>query len=108
MNAGEDWARQFQKNEAPESIEDTWVAAAEVVIAPADPVAAASCRLRVDKLLKEAGLAASRTEAERKIREGAVTINGAAVNSPNFELTSLNGFLLVRVGKRVKRVHLVS
>ena len=109
LKAEEDWARQFQKDEVPESIEDVSVPAAEVVIAAAEPEPNdASRRLRVDKLLKEAGLAASRTEAERKIREGAVTINGAAVNGPSFELSTQNGFLLVRVGKRVKRVHLVS
>ena len=107
--AGEDWARQFQKDEVPESIEDVSVPAGAVVLSPSEegPEGSGPCRLRVDKLLKEAGLAPSRSEAERKIREGAVTINGAAVNGPNFELTTHNG-LLVRVGRRVKRVRLVK
>jgi ribosomal protein S4 len=50
-------------------------------------------------------LASSRTEAERKIKEGAVAINGDIVTSPVITI-SANGGILVRVGKRVKRVHL--
>ena len=111
QKAGEDWARQFQKGEIPESIEEVTVPSAEVLVSPQEQDAGAlprqARRLRVDKLLKEAGLAASRTEAERKIREGAVTIDGTPVNSPNFELATHDG-LLVRVGKRVKRIRLAS
>jgi tyrosyl-tRNA synthetase len=56
--------------------------------------------------LKEAGLASSRTEAERKIKEGAVMIDGQAVTNSVLNI-KVNGGLLVRVGKRVKRVRLV-
>ena len=110
--AGEDWARQFQKDEMPESVEEVTVQSESVLAsrqeqdAPGAPLNTAR-RVRVDKLLKESGLAASRTEAERKIREGAVTINASAVTGPNFDLTTQNG-LLVRVGKRVKRIRLSS
>lgn len=111
LKAGEDWAKQFQKDEMPESLEDVTVPAASVLISPQEQdqggESGGGRRLRVDKLLKEAGLAASRTEAERKIREGAVTINGTAVNGPNFELATPDG-LLVRVGKRVKRIRLAG
>jgi len=105
--AAEDWAKQFQKDEAPESIEEASVSAAAVL---ADASAAASsngsCAIRVDKLLKEAGLTSSRTEAERKIKEAAVTIDGQTVTVPVVSVPANTGFL-VRVGKRVKRIRLV-
>ncbi|MBV9183402.1 MAG: tyrosine--tRNA ligase [Acidobacteria bacterium] len=109
-NAGADWEKQFQKDQVPEAIEEVTVASAAVVASSAEESSGGApdgCRVRIDKLLKEAGLAASRTEAERKIREGAVTINGSSVNGPNFELTTPDG-LLVRVGKRVKRIRLAG
>lgn len=101
--AAEDWAKQFQKDEEPEGVEEAAIPAAAVV---ADPGSSnGSHAVRVDKLLKEAGLAASRTEAERKIKEGAVTIDGAPVTAPVVNVASKAG-VLVRVGKRVKRVRL--
>ena len=105
--AAEDWAKQFQKNEAPETAEEASVSAA-VVVADAKDAASSnwSCEVRIDKLLKEAGLAPSRTEAERKIKEGAVAIDGQVVTAPVANVPTDAGFLL-RVGKRVKRVRLV-
>src|SRR3954463_11964071 len=103
--AAEDWAKQFQKNEAPESAEEASVSAAAVLADPKD-ASNGSCTIRVDKLLKDAGLASSRTEAERKIKEGAVTIDGQAVTNSVLTI-KVNGGLLVRVGKRVKRVRLM-
>ena len=105
--AAEDWAKQFQKNEAPETAEEASVSAA-VVVADAKDAASSngSCEVRIDKLLKEAGLAPSRTEAERKIKEGAVAIDGQVVTAAVANVPTDAGFLL-RVGKRVKRVRLV-
>ena len=105
--AAEDWAKQFQKNEAPETAEEASVSAA-VVVADAKDAASSngSCEVRIHKLLKEAGLAPSRTEAERKIKEGAVAIDGQVVTAPVANVPTDAGFLL-RVGKRVKRVRLV-
>jgi tyrosyl-tRNA synthetase len=110
--AVEDWARQFQKDEAPASVEEITLPEAAVLVdsSNGDDSGAAkggSYRLRVDKLLKEAGLVSSRTEAERKIKEGAVSINGELVVGPVVDLTGADG-MLVRVGKRVKRVRLVK
>jgi tyrosyl-tRNA synthetase len=107
--AGEDWAKQFQKDQTPDSIEEATVPAASVIVEASEgsPSADGSYAVRVDKLLKESGLAASRTEAERKIKEGAVTINGTPVTGPVADVSSTDG-LLIRVGKRVKRVHLTK
>ena len=108
--AAEDWAKQFQKDEVPENVEEAVVPAAAVISDSKDAGGSASsngsCAIRVDKLLKEAGLASSRTEAERKIKEGAVTIDGQTVTVPVVSVPANTGFL-VRVGKRVKRVRLV-
>jgi tyrosyl-tRNA synthetase len=110
MKAAEDWAKQFQKDEVPESAEEVVVPAAAVISDPKDAGGPASsngsCAIRVDKLLKEAGLASSRTEAERKIKEGAVTIDGQTVTSPVSKVPANGGFM-VRVGKRVKRIRFV-
>jgi len=101
--AADDWAKQFQKDEAPESVDEAAIPAAAVL---AEPGSANGHRVvRLDKLLKEAGLASSRTEAERKIKEGAVTIDGKATAGPVVDVSANDSFL-VRVGKRVKRVRL--
>ena len=106
--AGEDWAKQFQKDQTPDSVDEVSVPKSSILAEIKDGDASpsnGSCAVRIDKLLKEAGLASSRTEAERKIKEGAVAINGDIVTSPVLTI-SANGGILVRVGKRVKRVHL--
>jgi tyrosyl-tRNA synthetase len=101
--AADNWAKQFQKDEAPDTVEEIAISGAAV----ASQVGSSNGNhaVRVDKLLKEAGLAASRTEAERKIKEGAVTIDGKTVSAPVVEVSGPDGFL-VRVGKKVKRVRL--
>lgn len=105
--AADDWAKQFQKNEAPEAAEEVSVSAAAVAVESKDlPASNGSCSIRLDKLLKEAGLVSSRTEAERKIKEAAVSVDGETVMAPVVSVSANNGFL-VRVGKRVKRVRLV-
>ncbi|HZQ19690.1 MAG TPA: tyrosine--tRNA ligase [Terriglobales bacterium] len=101
--AAEDWAKQFQKNQTPDSVEEAAIPASSVL---ADSGSSnGSHAVRLDKLLKESGLAASRTEAERKIKEGAVSIDGTSVTS---QVVNVNGHegVLVRVGKRVKRIRL--
>src|SRR5256886_6554750 len=68
--AAEDWAKRLQKDEAPAAIEEASAATRPVLAAGKEGDSAValngSSAIRVDKLLKEAGLAASRTEAERK------------------------------------------
>ena len=101
--AAEDWTKQFQKNETPDSVEEAAIPASLVL---ADSGSSNGSRaVRLDKLLKEAGLAASRTEAERKIKEGAVSIDGTSVTTQVVNVDSNEG-VLVRVGKRVKRIRL--
>ncbi len=115
--AGEDWAKQFQKQEIPEAIDEVAISSARVRLADALPnageggtaqiIASDSCEefetLRVDKLLKEAGLTASTAEAGRKIKEKAVNINGQAVLGLVI-LACPKEPLTIRVGKRIKKV----
>ena len=121
--AGEDWARQFQKDEVPENLDEVKVSAAKVngtrvniaAVAPDAGEGGAAQRitsdlsdpeiLRADKLVREAGLAASTSEAGRKIKEGAVNINGHDIERPAI-LVHTGEPLVIRVGKKVKKVFL--
>ncbi len=60
--------------------------------------------IRLDKLLAGVGLAESVTEAGRKIKAGAVEVNGQIAREPL--LTQAHGTLVVRLGKKWKRVKL--
>src|SRR5262249_25574302 len=64
--AGEDWAKQFQKDEVPETIEETAVDVPEN-------------RIRIDKLLSRIGLSGSVSDAGRMVKQGAVKVNGAII-----------------------------
>jgi tyrosyl-tRNA synthetase len=58
--------------------------------------------IRVDKLLAKLGLVASVTEAARKVKEGAVEINGERTHE--LVLTNAPSLLVIRAGKKWKRV----
>jgi tyrosyl-tRNA synthetase len=67
------------------------------------PAAASSDKgIRVDKLLALIGLTASVTDATRKIKAGAVEINGNI--QKDLLLNNVAGELTIRVGKQWKRV----
>src|SRR5258708_21168112 len=59
--AAEDWAKQFQKDEVPENVE-------EVSVNSADISGGAPLEIRLDRLLVHCGLADSVTDAVRKLR----------------------------------------
>ncbi|MFZ0661088.1 MAG: tyrosine--tRNA ligase [Acidobacteriaceae bacterium] len=93
--AEENWARQFQqKSDDVEGLE-------EVRVAAADLGRDAEGRIRVSKLLTATGLAASASEADRKIKEGAVRIEGEVVRQSHIPLNGA-ARLTLRVGKRAK------
>jgi tyrosyl-tRNA synthetase len=58
--------------------------------------------IRVDKLLAQTGLADSVTDAARKLKAGAVEINGEIYKE--LLRTGAAGVLVIRVGKKWKRV----
>ena len=93
--ADENWARQFQqKTDDVEGLEEVRLAAADL---GRDP----DGRVRVSKLLTATGLASSASEADRKIKEGAVRIEGEVVRQSHISMNG-SGRLTLRVGKRAK------
>ena len=70
------------------------------------PQASSEKGIRVDKLIALVGIADSVTDATRKIKAGAVEINGNV--QKELLLTGARGTLIVRVGKKWKRVRVVG
>jgi tyrosyl-tRNA synthetase len=91
--AGEDWAKQFQEREVPDSVEETEAA---VELTP-------DKKVRIDKLLAKLGLAESVSDAVRKIKQKAVRVNGEQVTTPAVAIESGNPFTL-QVGRKMKKV----
>ena len=62
--------------------------------------------IRVDKLIALIGVADSVTDASRKLKAGAVEVNGTV--QKNLLLTDARGTLVIRVGKKWKRVRVAG
>jgi len=97
--AAEDWAKQFQKDEVPEDVEEVSVSRAEVSTPEGE--------LRLDRLLARAALAPSVSEANRKIKEGAVRVNGERVTVPKLAST-VDSAMTLQVGRKIKKVLLTK
>jgi tyrosyl-tRNA synthetase len=98
--AATDWEKQFQKKETPESVEEVSIAFAEVA-AKSD----GGSSVKLDKLLVRSGLADSASDAQRKIKQKSVKIDGAVVESHILPI-ALPAVLTIRVGRQVKQVAL--
>jgi tyrosyl-tRNA synthetase len=96
LEAETNWARMFQQKETAENLEEIAVAFAEV----AGPEG--SRQMRVPKLLVKLGLAASGAEANRKVAEKAVRIDGGIVEGLLIPAPALPTRVVVRLGKRAK------
>jgi tyrosyl-tRNA synthetase len=96
-SADENWARMFQQKGESEDLEEVSVAFADV--AGPEPK-----QIRLPKLLVQMGLAASGAEANRKIAEKAVKLDGEVAENALVPLTGLPARLTVRLGKRAKIV----
>ncbi len=94
-SAAENWARMFQQKETAEDLEEVLIAFAEV--AGSEPN-----QIRLPKLLVQMGLAASGAEANRKIAEKAVKLDGEVALGGPLTLQSLPAKIVVRLGKRAK------
>ncbi|MBZ5510331.1 MAG: tyrosine--tRNA ligase [Acidobacteriia bacterium] len=96
--AEEDWAKQFQRDEAPEDIEHVKVSYADVAAGGnhADAV-------RLDKLLARAGLASSVSDGLRKIKQNAVRVDNEVRSEPILKV-KVPGEITVRVGRLLKKV----
>jgi tyrosyl-tRNA synthetase len=91
----ENWARMFQQKETAENLEEVAIACAGI----AGPEAR---QIRVPKLLVQMGLAGSGAEANRKIGEKAVKLDGETVENLIVTLPELPARIVVRLGKRAK------
>jgi tyrosyl-tRNA synthetase len=118
VKAGEDWAKQFQKDEVPEDLEIVPIPIRDVIYqtdlsnmeAGLDEMREHGFRIKVDKLLAKMGLAESVSDAVRKLRQGAVRIDDEIANQPLFMIKDdLSGSSkhTVRVGRKIKEVRLV-
>ena len=118
--AEEDWAKQFQKDEMPGDLEEVRVRFEDILPIPISEVSWTVSEelgmptvflsgpkyqgVRIDKLLVACGLAASNSEANRKIKEGAVRIGteGHVEKSSYILVESLPARFPIRLGKRIK------
>jgi tyrosyl-tRNA synthetase len=102
--AGENWARQFQKDEVPEDLE-TQEIPLQAIIADSDGRnASGPPMVRLDKLMVQAGLAESATDAQRKRKQKAVKIDDQVREEHALKLDSRE--FILKVGRRMKRIKL--
>jgi len=91
--AGEDWAKQFQDREIPDSVEEV-----EVAVEPTP-----DGKVRLDKLLAKVGLADSVSDAVRKLKQKAVKVNGKQMTAPVASI-DITKPVILQVGRRIRRV----
>jgi len=94
--AAADWSKQFQKDETPEAVEEVKVAYAEIAGRDGGSI-------KLDRLLARAGLADSASDAQRKIKQGAVRVDGEVKKEPVLPLKT-PAELTLRVGRFIKKV----
>ncbi len=98
-NAADNWARMFQQKAESDDLEEVHVAYGDVAGSAGNPE---GLPVRLAKLLVQTGLAASGAEANRKISEHAVKLDGEVVTSALVILESLPARLVIRLGKRAR------
>ncbi|MGZ4812134.1 MAG: tyrosine--tRNA ligase [Terriglobales bacterium] len=111
QQAGEDWARQFQRDEVPQDLETVTVPYSAVEYRIGEDADLAGTEMdrtqfgvKLDRLLVQSGLAPSGADATRKIKEGAVRVADKVVLQPRMIFVTFPGPLIVRVGKKMRRV----
>jgi tyrosyl-tRNA synthetase len=130
-SADENWARMFQEKEFSDVVEEVQLDLSSYVpehqikmvqairgmdITGMELPSTISFLIKISKVLVDCGLATSNTEAQRKLREGAVRINGDVYRDTAFLLIAdlftpstsgrPNAGLQIRLGKRAKLVFL--
>jgi tyrosyl-tRNA synthetase len=95
QQAEENWTRQFQKDEVPEDLEEIKISAAEIGVTDG--------KVKLANILTKAELAESNSDAQRKIKSGAVKIDGEVYKELFLE-TKPPAELVVRVGRKMKKV----
>jgi len=108
--AGENWAKQFQKDQVPEDVETHEIKLEQYLMSPAMVMSdfqRDGTMVRLNKIVADAGLADSTSDAARKIKQNAVRVNGKVMSESNARLEAsifaTNEFNL-QVGRRIKRI----
>jgi tyrosyl-tRNA synthetase len=121
--AGEDWAKQFQKDEVPENLDVVEIRLADVIpqgsggsavrVIGGIEQSAETDLIRIDKLIRLAGLATSNTEAAAMQKQGAVSL--VSIDGENIDtgrelvvMMPVDRDVILRVGRRMKRVRVTS
>ena len=92
--AAADFRRVVQEGQVPEDIPTV----------PLPQAMRGEPAIRINKLLREVGLCSSGAEANRKLKEGAVSVNGQRHKQMSYELEAATKILTIQVGKKWKRV----
>jgi tyrosyl-tRNA synthetase len=101
--ADENWARQFQKDQVPENIENQTIAMSSISADATSPNG--NLAIRIDKLVVAAGLADSATDAQRKRKQKAVRINDQVIEEHTLAPESKE--FVLKVGRKIKRISLI-
>ena len=122
--AAEDWAKQFQQGGTPDALEQKSVQLDRVLAGSGDSIGLkppppdllvlsedsglnSGVPIRIDKLLLEAGMAESTSDANRKIKQNSVEIGGEAVEKLKLAVARPTRPLIVRVGRSIKMITIV-
>jgi tyrosyl-tRNA synthetase len=111
--AGEDWGKQFQKDQVPEDVEEIRLPITSLGPLPSDGGAfqrvtwdradATGFVIKTEKLIRQAGLVTSGAEAARKIKEKAVSLNGQVTDAIAIGICPEKP-IIVRLGRKIRRV----
>ncbi len=130
--AGEDWAKQFQKDEVPEEVEKIEIHVSSIAVSHPEDFKKPNWAgeeeprkmiclpdentvngdpdfyvARLEKLLLSLGLVSSAAEGSRKLKEGAVTIKGEQMKGRYFAFISVPTEASVRLGRKQKIASIV-
>ena len=105
VHAEQNWSRQFQQGGVSDDLEEVGITQSEIAGPEAHNAqdGVPGFTLRVPAMLVHLGLCPSNSEATRKLREGAVHIEGAVYKDSVYTLAELPATLTVRLGKKAKR-----
>jgi tyrosyl-tRNA synthetase len=108
VHAEGNWSKQFQQGGVSDDIEEIGVTQAEIAGPEAHNVqdGVPGYTIRVPALLVHCGLAPSNSEATRKLREGALKIDGQIQKDSVLQLANLPAVLTLRLGKKAKRANI--
>jgi len=107
QSARDNWEKQHERGQVPDNLESVDIPLIELRDLAASPITAGiPLGVQTDRIVFRAGLASSRTEAARKVKEKAVKINGIPHFLPFVEII-LNTPFVLHVGRKIKQVTII-